>query len=430
MDCGKEKWREKGLKPLHSSCVFSDEEIQCLRRLADRVAYHAHSDEMKRKASLWLRHNDMETDEPVINISPENGWAEILPVSILECQDPLARQWEMELRMLITWAEFLKDDKVIEPYFDVGYSYWDTGWGVEMVRIGGGHGTSYAIKAAIEDYEEDFEKIHAPQIIIDWEESGRIMELAKRVFGDILTVRRKQDWWWSLGLTDDYIHLRDLENFMCDFVLEPEWLKRMLDLMCRGNLEMLDFLEENDLLFQNLEGTYIGSGGFCFTNQIRKKGPGEKIRTMDTWGFFESQATVSVSPDMYGEFIFPHHKKMSERFGLNQYGCCEPFEPVWKYVKTIPRLRRVSVSPWSDWEKVPEILGKNYLASVKPTPSSLAWPVFNEKEVRRDCRRAVEATKGGLCEFIMKDTTTFGGDRNNAKRWVEVMREEVDRVYG
>jgi len=42
----------------------------------------------------------------------------------------------------------------------------------------------------------------------------------------------------------------------------------------------------------------------------------------------------------------------------------------------------------------------------------------------------VEDTYGGVCEFIMKDNNTLGGDARHATRWVEIMREEIDRVYG
>ena len=55
---------------------------------------------------------------------------------------------------------------------------------------------------------------------------------------------------------------------------------------------------------------------------------------------------------------------------------------------------------------------------------------MNEDVVRSDCRKAVEQTKGGICEFIMKDNNTLGKNPYNAIRWVEIMREEIARVYG
>jgi len=417
------------VKAMGTSFHFKEGEIEVLRKLAHQVAEIAERPEMKAKARIWKLHNDLKTDQPLVFIDPENGWNECISVSTLQCEDPLARVWEMALRKQIYWADVMKDDKVIEPYFDVPYSYSDTGWGVALGKIGGEDGGSYIVKQAIEDYEADFEKIHHPQLIIDWKESDILMELAHVVFDGILQVRRKNTWWWTLGLCWDYVNLRGMEDFMCDFIAEPEWVERMLDLLCEGKLRMLDFLEENGLLAQNTEGTYVGSGGFGFTDQIPQKKDGI-VTTKDMWGFCESQETASVNPDFYGEFILPRHSKILERFALNCYGCCEPFNPRWKYVKRLPNLRRVSVSPWADWSSVPELLGKNYIASVKPSPTPLSMPDMNEETVRKDCRKAVEETKGGICEFIMKDNHTLGKSPRNASRWVEIMREEIARIYG
>ncbi len=421
---------EQGVKAMHSSYKFSDKEIELLRKLADRVAFHSSRPDMKEKAKIWQKHNDLETDEPVIFIDPENGWDEIITGKDLLCGDPLARMWEKSLRKLIFWAENLKDDKVIEPYFDVPYCYSDTGWGVNISKIGDERGHAYAIKAALEDYEEDFGKIHHPEIVIDWEESARLLKLGEDIFGDILIVRRKQDWWWTLGMSWDYINLRGLEDFLCDFILEPEWVDKTFDLLCRGKIAMIDFLEKNRLLSQNIEGSYVGSGGFGYTNQIQKKAFQDIITPKDMWGFCESQETVSINPDQYGEHIFPYHKKIMEKFALNCYGCCEPYEAKWKYIKQLPNLRRVSVSPWADPATVPELLGKNYIASIKPSPTYLAYSNMNEENLRKDCRRLIEQSKGGICEFIMKDNNTLGNNPKNAVRWVEIMREELARVYG
>lgn len=418
------------VKAMGTSFVFDDREKEVLRRLAGQVAEIAERPEMKQKKNLWTAHNDLKTEEPVVFIDPENGWNECIPAKTLECHDPMARVWEMSLRKQIFWADRMKDDKVIEPYLDVPYSYSDTGWGVKLEKIGGENGGSYVVKQAIEDYERDFHKIHHPEYRIDWEESDRLMELAHEVFDGILHVRRKNTWWWTLGLCWDFVNIRGMEDFMCDFVSEPEWVERMLDLLCEGKLKMLDYLEENHLLAQNTEGTYVGSGGLGFTNEIPTLAEGAPVTTKDMWGFCDSQETVSINPEWYGEFILPRHKRILERFALNCYGCCEPYNSRWKYVRQLPNLRRVSVSPWADWATVPELLGKNYIASVKPIPTPLASFHMNEDVVRGDCRKAVEQTKGGICEFIMKDNHTLGNNPDNAIRWVEIMREEIARVYG
>jgi len=173
----------------------------------------------------------------------------------------------------------------------------------------------------------------------------------------------------------------------------------------------------------------LGTGGFGYTNDIPVVPEGVRVTTRDMWGQSESQELVSVNPELFGELVFPRLKRILERFALNRYGCCEPYEDKWKYIKQIPNLRCVSVSPWADLRTVPELLGKNYIASIKPNPTYISTPVMNEDVVRKECRRAVEQTQGGICEFIMKDNHTLGNNPNNAIRWVEIMREEIDRRY-
>ena len=74
------------------------------------------------------------------------------------------------------------------------------------------------------------------------------------------------------------------------------------------------------------------------------------------WCLTESQETVGVSPEQFEEFVFQYQLPLQERFGLNCYGCCEPLQSRWHIVKKIPRLRRVSVSPWADQEMMAEML--------------------------------------------------------------------------
>ena len=204
---------------------------------------------------------------------------------------------------------------------------------------------------------------------------------------------------------------------------------RMMAFMRDGHLSKLDFLQENGLFALNTEGSYVGSGGFGWTTQLpRKDFNAEKVRTMDMWGFAESQETVGVAPDMFGEFIFPYQKPILERFGLNCYGCCEPIDPRWYIVKEIPRLRRVSTSPWADREKIRDMLETDYLVSLKPSPTPLALKHLNEDLVRSELRKDLEILKSCHVEVIMKDNNTLGGSKENAVRWCRIAREEIERL--
>ena len=406
--------------------MISPKDRLILRDLAQQVASHAAEPIQDRKRKLWTLHNDLKTNEPVVFIDPENGWNEIFPASALQCTGQLARDWEFQLRIRLYHAEQLKDDFVVDNVFGVPFAAHDDGWGVQIVHEGGSNNGAYHVTPAIEDYEEDFSKLHFPTLTIDRETSARLLETAQETFGDILQVQRYASWWWSLGLTNRYIDLRGLENFLCDFVLEPEWVHRMMDFLCTGMLKQIDFLEQSGCLFSNIGNRYVGSGGFGFTNELPEV-EGCTI-TQNMWGFAESQETSSISPQMYGEFIFPYHKRLLERFGLNCYGCCEAFENRWEYISQIPRLRRISCSPWSDPDVASELLGNHYISSHKPSPTPLASFNMDEDSARQNLRSILRHAPNTVQELIMKDNHTLGGNPQNAVRWVELAREEIGRV--
>ena len=227
----------------------------------------------------------------------------------------------------------------------------------------------------------------------------------------------------------DFIKLRGLENLMVDMYDNPDVVHRLMAILRDGNMHRLDWLESEGLLPLNTGGTYVGSGGFGWTTQLPAPGfDPDRVRTIDMWGFAESQETVGVGPSMFAEFIAPYQQPLLERFGLNCYGCCEPLDRRWDVVRRFPRLRRVSVSAWADLEVMSEYLGREYIMSIKPSPTLLAQPQMNEEAVRDDLRRTLRITRHNVVEIIMKDNHTLGGNPRNAARWVEIAREEIDRL--
>jgi hypothetical protein len=411
---------------IQSSLTVGPGEKTVLQDLARRVAALAARPVEQEKKTLWTLHNDLQSTRPMIFCDPENGWNEIIPQNEIQCEDPLLRVWEMALRKEIFWAEQMQDDRVIEPCFDVPYHYSDSGYGITERLIRTEERGSYVYDSPIKDYESDFPRLRYPDITVDAERTRQVRNLAEEILGGILHVRVKGVWWWTLGMTWDFIKLRGLENLMTDMLLHPEWVHRLMDFLCRAIHRKLDFLESHGLLFQNTGGCYVGSGGFGWTSQLPAEGTGH-VRTRDMWGFAESQETLGVSPAMYGEFVFPYQKSVLERFGLNCYGCCEPLEKRWEFVRTIPRLRRVSVSPWADVEKMAEYLGERYICSLKPSPIPLAQPVLDEETIRRELRANLRRTRDCRVELIMKDNHTLGNNPQNAVRWVRVAREEAMR---
>lgn len=400
-------------------------EKDVLRELAERMVGLAALPIMSEKRELWRKHNRLEKTRPIIFCDPENGWNEIITERQLKCRTQIARRWEMNLRKEIFWGEAMGDDRPVEACFNVPYTCSADFWGAQVIY----HRTeplgSFVWDIPIKDYATDLKRIHPLTFEIDWPVSQGCYELAKEIFGGVLTVRQKGTWWWSLGVTYPAILLRGMENMFTDFHDHPDELKQLLAIISRGFMEKLDYLEANHLLPLNNDGTYIGSGGFGYTDELPQPGFNGKVGCQDLWGFTESQETVGVSPKMYEEFIYPCEKPIMDRFGLTCYGCCEPVDTRWAVVKRHNKLRRVSCSAWANLERMAGYLQHDFILSLKPSPSSLAVASPDWDSIRRYLRRAMEIAGTGCLEIIMKDNHTLGNRPEHAVEWVRIAKQEA-----
>jgi hypothetical protein len=421
-----------GSTPVYNSgisgkIIISRKDKDILRKLAGIVAELADRPAEKEKRKLWISHNSLKSVRPLVFCDPENGWNEIITKDQIECEGELAQRWEMVLRKEIFWGKSMQDDKVIEPYFDISYTYTESNWGFTPIMHGGNDGGSYVWEAPIKKYS-DIDKVHFPVINIDYKATQETLEVASDTFGGLIKVRKTGVWWWSLGLTFTLALLRGLGTMMIDMIDNPKLIHRLMKILSEGTLEKLNFLSENGLLSLNID-RYVGSGGFGYTEEIPAKGfNGSQVRTTDMWGFCESQETVGVSPQMFEEFIFPYQLPILKCFGLNCYGCCEPLDPRWHIIKNIPNLRRVSVSPWANFAQMAEYLQDHYVYSLKMTPTDIAVPKIDEDVVRKRIRDVLNITKGCIIEIIMKDNHTIGKNPDNVIRWTQIAREEAERI--
>lgn len=407
--------------------IISRKDKDILRRLATKVACLSNRPIEEEKRKLWYEHNSFKPVRPLVFCDPENGWNEIITKDQIECGGELAQRWEMVLRKEIFWGELMLDDKVIEPYFDVGYTYIESNWGFNPIMHGGNDGGSYVWEAPIKEYS-DIDKVHFPVINIDYKATQKTLEVASDTFGDLIKVRKTGVWWWSLGMTFTLALLRGLGTMMIDMIDNPKLIHRLMKILSEGTLEKLNFLQKNGLLSLNID-RYVGSGGFGYTGELPAKGFNDsKVRTIDLWGFAESQETVGISPSMFEEFIFEYQLPILKLFGLNCYGCCEPLEKRWNIIKKIPNLRRVSVSSWANFEQMGQNLQNDCVYSLKMKPTDLAAAVMDEDVARKRIRDVLNITKGCIIEIIMKDNHTIGKNPKNVIRWTKIAREEAERI--
>jgi hypothetical protein len=400
-------------------------ERDILRRLAGRVAELADRPVEKEKRQLWLKHNALENVRPLLFCDPENGWSEIVTPDQLQCEHELARAWEHLLRKEIFWGEEMGDDRVIEPWFNVGWVYSRSDWGLHETNIGGDQGGARRWDSPVLSVQ-DLERLSYQTIEVDRPASMDLMAVACDTFSDVLPVRRRQAWYWTLGMTWEAIKLRGLEQIMVDMYENPELLHRLMAFLRDGTLNMVKFLEQEGLYTLNNEGDYVGSGGFGWTTALPVDDFSGQVRARDMWCLSESQETIGVSPRMFEEFVFQYQLPIMQYFGLVCYGCCEPVHDRWHLLRQVPNLRRVSVSPWCDRAQMAANLQDRYVYSLKPHPALLAGDRFDPEAVRADVRDALSKARGCHLEVIMKDNHTLRNDPERAKAWCRIVRQEIE----
>ncbi|NLF29346.1 MAG: hypothetical protein GX591_00500 [Planctomycetes bacterium] len=399
-----------------------------LRRLAGALRGHAERPVMAERKARLKALNALRPDRPVVLCYPEGSWPELVPPDECRCADPLLRAWELQMRGLVYWAEHIDDDNALEPCFDVRWVVRDDGYGVEVPYTHGANRGSYVWEAPLKNLPADLDRLHFRRPTVDRRETARRLALAGELFGDLLTPRLKGAFGWTCGLTTDAIRLIGLERLMLAMYDEPQALHRLMAFLRDDMMAYLSWFEAEGLCTLNTTNGYVGSGGVAYTDELPAADwkPGDPVRLRDLWGFAESQETVGVSPAMFAEFILPYQAPLLERFGLNCYGCCEPVHTRWEPIRRIPRLRRVSVSPWCDQPLMAELLGRNYVFSRKPNPAHVCAS-FNEPAIRADLRSTLDVAGDLPLEIILKDTHTVQGQPWRLGRWVRIAREEIDR---
>jgi len=407
------------------------DEQTILRSLACRVAELAELPIQAERQKLWTDNLSLKETRPLIFIDPELAWYEILPHTVLQCRNGLARVWEYRLRKEIFWQERIGDDRVCRREFSYQDIVHISDFGVPKRKEGGGNGKAFHIIPVIEDYDTDMAKLRFRTFDYDRAASALVAQLAHDTFDGILEVKRDNAWWYSCGLTSDLIELRGFDNFLYDIYDYPDELKAFMSFLRDDWLNMLDFLEKNDLLTLNNGGEFMGTGGYGWCDELPAPGfDPAHVRPEDLWGYGESQETVSCSPDAFAEFVLPYQVPILERFGLTTYGCCEPLDTRIDLIKAqVPHLRKVSVSPWSDVRLMAEKLGPDYVYCWKQNPAIIAGEKIDEDAIRADIRNTFAITREHRCptQLLMRDVLTLAWQPENARRWTEIALEEARR---
>ena len=435
--------------------MVQQKEKQVIQELAKRLAELAHEPVMEERRRLWYAHNDLKTDQPVIDCSPEGAWREIITPDMLVSEDPLAREIEWTLRARIYRAEVIQDDVPAELRWDCQKLISDTGWRIEgqlahnafsneeimIPTISSVPGvwkpgfrfdeTAAEFDPLIKDLDnvEQIDQLIAPQVIYDEQGSKEKLAVHQELLGDILDVHWVGNLYPKFSWMEVYTKIRGYENALYDLYDYPEEMHRLLGVLEKGYLNLYQQQLDMGLLDMNNGCQYNGTGGYGYTNDLTAPAPGEKLTFKHLWACAESQEFISVSPEMTREFAIDYEKRLLSRFGLSAYGCCDNLEDKLSDVLTIPNIRRISVSPWANVASMRDQIGMKAIFSCKPNPSYVTngW---DEDQMRAYTMKLLQDGKGTPYEIILKDTHTIQHDPSRFRKWTDLCRACIAKVYG
>ena len=400
---------------------------ELLRRLAGEVAEIASLPVQQAKAEMWRKLNRLESARPMVWIN-EVCWEQMGPDVACRIEDRFLRGVEGHFRRtLYQWRHF-PADMVVDDCFFCPVAFHDTGYGLEGRAVR----PEDVYKGAV-DYVSvirepaDVERIQMPRVRLDPEESARRLSLLDDIFGDLLVVRRRGvsgTWFSPWDALIQWYGIEELYSDMCD---RPELVHLAIGRMTDAMVARYEQYERLGLLSLNNCNLRVGAGGLGFTDELPADDfDGERVRMKDMWGNSAAQIFSGVSPAMHEEFALRYELRFLRRFGLNCYGCCEPLHRKVGILRQIPRLRRISMSPFVDVAEGAEAIGGDYIYSAKPNPAVLAAETWNADRARQYLREILQATRGLHVELIMKDIHTVRDEPQRLSEWSRLAVEMAE----
>jgi len=226
---------------------------------------------------------------------------------------------------------------------------------------------------------------------------------------------------WRYGLSRVLIHMIGLENMMLYMYDNPDLLHKLMGFLRDDYMNELDLFErEQAIMANNVPDANLGSGGLA-PNSTLPAGGTMPAPLKQCWCWAESQETVGVGPKQFDEFVLAYQIPLMNRFGMVDYGCCEPLDhKIDILVKKVPHLRWMAVSPWSDRKLCAEKMGYKYVYVYKPNPSRICAPVAEWDAAEQDIRETLDIARGCPIHIVMKDTSTFHGEAERTTKWCEM----------
>jgi len=399
-----------------------------LRQLAKHKLELHHTEANQRNLKDWMLHNTFKGERPMIHLELGGFWNEVYPQR-LKCEGTLARSFEEQLWEGFINHELVGDDYPVTDYFYVQWRTWHTPFGIDVKVVNavdedGQDTLGFKIQHPIVDLKKDFYKLGPSYDACDKAGTVEYAGAAADAFGDILPVRIGTKALFSVP-TRCVVYLMDMESMLTSMYDYPDLFHAMMKRYAEDMIAYFRFMESNNITCPTTGAEYLGQGSWCYTDELPSTGV---VTSRQMWGFLDSQETVGISPSMFEEMVFPYYKMIAGQYGLLSYGCCEPVHTFWENcLSKLDNLRKISISPWCNEEYMGAALrGKRIVYHRKPSSNYLGIDkTLDEGAFREHIRKTLKAARGCTLEITQRDVYTIHNDEEKARRYVDIIREEI-----
>ena len=409
--------------------AISQKDLTIVRELGQQVAEIAALPQQQKTIDLWKALNGLNPVRGMVMID-QICWHEmdVDDELVLQCEDGFCRGLEGQFRRTLYCWKHMRADMVVEPFVTLSKAIRGGGFGVPVIQEtavtdprNGVVGHRYIDQMKT---EEDVLKIQMTVISHDEEATARTEAQAQEIFDGILGVRM-QGSMPGFAPWDSIVQWRGTDAMIIDMLDRPEFMHKIIDRATESQLSMLDQLEEQGLFGYGQNRIHCTG---AFTDELPSPDfDAEHPTGMDLWTSGMAQIFSTVSPAMHDEFEIQYAAKWYDRFGLGYYGCCEPLDQKIDIIRKLPRVRKISMSPWVDEEHGAEQIGGDFVYSRKPNPAFLAWDDWRPEVVEEDLRETLEVCNryGTPVEFILKDISTVRYEPQRLWEWVDIAMKVV-----
>lgn len=406
-------------------------DTQVLRSLAAEYMELASLPIHKEQRELWFALNRCTPQRPLALID-QIPWHEMdVDGSLVnKVEDPYWYWIETYLRRQIYQWKHMPADMVLNPYILLPRPIALSGYGIDINEdavaldphnsvVGHKYHNQFTCL-------EDAEKIKMQQVLWDEGREKEIIQEAEYLFEGVAPFKLT-GLTLHLGFWDTITTWMGVDHIYTELYDTPELLHAIMEKLTQSALGVISQLNEKGLFDAY---TNLCHCSHTFSDDLPSKGcDPDNPKSKDVWAFGLAQLFTSVSPKITDEFEVPYMQRLFPHFGAIYYGCCDRLDDRLDVITKMPKIRKISCSPWSDREAFAEKLPKGYVMSNKPMPAVVAGASVDWNEVRQDIRRTVNAARAYdvPLELILKDISTVNYEPQRLWEWSRIAREELTR---